>query len=172
MRSSKHGSTPVSTPSHNAFQQGFLDRIGERDEPPTGPEADTAGPWTVEGIPGAGFGLYRLGEGLARRFRPAAVFRDRSLALLASAALPGTGRDAAFRLDSEPELAGYAVRDISGKVVGHLHLFDEALTGALHVLDGVLRSPEALANLLEAAGGLALERAGAILDQRFPEREG
>jgi len=33
----------------------------------------------------------------------------------------------------------------------------------------VLRSPEALANLLEAAGGLALERAGAILDQRVPE---
>ena len=68
-------------------------------------------------------GRYRLGEGLARRFRPAAVFRDRSLALLAGAALPGTGRDAAFRLGSEPERAGYPVRDITGEVVGHLQLF-------------------------------------------------
>lgn len=30
----------------------------------------------------------------------------------------------------------------------------------------LVRSPESLANLLEAAGGLALERAGAILDAR------
>jgi hypothetical protein len=123
------------------------------------------------GLPGAalGYGLFRTGEGLARRFRPAAVFPDRSLALLAAAAFPGTGRDAAFALAFEPERSGFAVRDVAGKVAGHLELFDEALIGALHVLDCVLRSPEALANLLEAAGGLALERAGAILDQRFPE---
>jgi len=146
-----------------------LERIGERDEPPTGPEADVAGPWIVEEIPGAGFGLYRAGEGLARRFRPAAVFHDRSVALLAATALPGTGRDSAFRIGGEPERAGYPVRDHAGDIVGHLLLFDEPLISALHVLESVLRSPEALANLLEAAGSLALERAGAILDERFPD---
>jgi len=96
-----------SIPTPNAFERGFLERIGERDEPPTGPEADVAGPWIVEEIPSAGFGVYRSGEGLARRFRPAGVFHDRSVALLAAAALPSTGRDAAFRLGGEPERAGY-----------------------------------------------------------------
>jgi hypothetical protein len=159
-----------SDPTPNAFESGFLERIGERDEPPTGPEADLAGPWLVEEIPGAGFGVYRSGEGLARRFRPAAVFHDRPVALLAAAALPGTGRDSAFDLGLEPERAGFPVRDAGGQLAGHLLLFDEPLITALHVLESVLRSLESLANLLEAAGGLALERAGAILDQRFPEK--
>jgi hypothetical protein len=165
MRSSDDRSPPV----HNAFQPGFLERIGELDEPSSGPEADVAGDWHVEEIPGAGFGVYRIGEGRARSFRPVAVFHERSHALLAAAALPCTGRDAAFRLGTEVELAGYPVRDIAGKLAGHLHLFDENLTAALHVLESLLRSPASLANLLEAAGSLALERAGVILDHRFPE---
>jgi len=165
MRSSDDRSIPV----RNAFQSGFLERIGERDEPPTGPEADVAGPHFIEQIPGSGWGVFRSGEGKARGFRPVAVFRELSHALLAAAALPGTGRDAAFQLGSEPELAGYPVRDVAGKVAGHLHLFDQSLTEALHVLESILRSPQALANLLEAAGSIALERAGAILDARFPD---
>jgi hypothetical protein len=37
------------------------------------------------------------------------------------------------------------------------------------VVEVIVRSPESLADLLEAAGSLALERAGAILEERFPE---
>jgi len=107
-----------------------------------------------------------------RSFRPTAVFRDRAHALLAAAILPGTGRDAAFRLATEPELAGYPLRAPGGEIAGHLHLFDESLTDALHVVETLVRSPEALANLLEAAGSIALERAGAILDARFSELAG
>ena len=51
-------------------------------------------------------------------------------------------------------------------MAGHLERFDEGLIAALHVVDSLLRSPAALADLLEAAGQLALERAGAILDER------
>jgi hypothetical protein len=156
-----------STPPPNAFRPEFLKRIGERDEPLTAGEADVAGPWLVEEIPGAGFGLFRSGEGQKRAFRLVAVFRDRAHALLASAVLPGTGRDAAFQLGLEAELAGYPLRAPGGEIAGHLHLFDESLADALHVVEILVRSPEALANLLEAAGGLALERAGAILDERF-----
>ena len=166
MRSSDDRSIPLP----NAFRSEFLKRIGERDEPLTGAEADVAGPWLVEEIPGAGFGLFRSGEGQKRSFLPAAVFRDRAHALLAVAVLPGTGRDAAFRLGVEPERAGYPVRDPAGDIAGHLHLFDESLTGALHVVETLVRSPESLAHLLEAAGAIALERAGAILDERVPER--
>ena len=164
MRSSDHCSRP------NAFSDSFLQRIAERDEPPSGGEADVAGPWHVEAISGdggEGFALYRLGESRARGFEPSAVFRERSLALLAAAVLPGTGRDAAFRLHKEPVPAGYAVESGNGgEVVGHAALFDENLIAALHVADVLTRSPESLANLLEAAGPLALERAGVILEAR------
>jgi len=162
MRSSRHST------SRNAFRRSFLRRISERDEPPTGGEADAAGPWWIEELPGAGFGLFRLGESHARGFEPAAVFRDRPLALLAAAVLPGTGRDAAFRLhkDSGPE--GFLLEMGSGcEPAGHLALFDENLIAALHVVETLVRAPESLANLLEAAGPIALERAGAILEERM-----
>ena len=55
----------------NAFTPWFLRRIGERDEPPTAGEADVAGPWRIEPIPGEGFGLFREGESLERGFGPA-----------------------------------------------------------------------------------------------------
>jgi hypothetical protein len=147
-----------STP--NAFTPSFLHRIGERDEPPTAAEADAAGPWRVEEIPGQGFGLFRLGEN-----RPAAVFRQRFLALFAAAVLPGTGRDAAFRLRKQAGPAGFAI-EAGGEVVGHSALFDENLIAALHMADSLARSPESLASFLEAVGQVALERAGAILDER------
>jgi hypothetical protein len=165
-----HGSDETNTPPPpNAFDPGFLKRISQVDEPATGAEADVAGPWHFVEIPGTGFGLFRLGETRARWFEPTAIFDDRSLALIAAAVLPGTCRDAAFHLALEPEKGGFALSDVGGGTVGHFALFDENLRDALHVVETILRSPEALANLLEAAGSLALERAGAILDQRFPE---
>ncbi len=162
-----HGCTDSTFPSsRNAFSPSFLQRIGERDEPPTAAEADAAGPWRVEEIPGAGFGLFRPGESRERGFRPAAVFRQRFLALIAMAVLPGTGRDAAFRLQKESGPDGFAIEAGGGEVVGCSGLFDESLIAALHVADSLARSPESLASFLEAVGQVALERAGAILDER------
>ncbi len=157
----------ISPSSRNAFTPEFLHRIGERDEPLTAAEADVAGPWAVEEMPGVGWGLYRAGEGAARQFRPYGVFRDHAVALLFAAVLPGTGRDMAFRLRKAPEGAGYAVESApDGRVIGFLALFDEPLVAAAHAVECLVRRPESLANLLEAAGGLALERSGAILDAR------
>ena len=163
-------SYPDSTPSSpNAFSPSFLHRIGERDEPPAAGEADVAGPWHVEEVPG-GFGLFRQGESLERGFRPQARFRDRWLALLAAAVLPGTGRDAAFRLRKEPDAEGYALEDgtagADGDVLGHFTLFDESLAEALNVAASLVRLPASLACLLEGAGQVSLERAGAILDEK------
>lgn len=164
MRSYPDGTIPF---SRNAFSPAFLQRISERDEPPTAGEADMAGPWHVEEIPGAPslHGLFSPGESHARGDRPYAVFAERWLALLATAVLPGTGRERAFHLSKEASPEGYAL--LSGAVVvGRLALFDESLVDALHVTDILLRSPAALADLLEAAGQVALERSGAILDSR------
>jgi hypothetical protein len=158
------------TPSlPNAFSPSFLHRVAERDEPPTAGEADAAGPWRILELPGGGFGLFRRGESLERGHRPAARFHQRWLALLAAAVLPGTGRDAAFRLHKASGPEGFAVETGNGgEPVGSLELFDERLIEALHVAAGLLRSPESLALLLEAGGQVALERAGAILDERIP----
>ncbi len=152
--------------SSNAFSPSFLEAFMERDEPPTAGEADVAGPWFVEPIPGLGFGLFRAGESLTRGFRPAAVFPDRWLALLAAAVLPGTGRDALLRLHKETDPEGYGVALDDGTVIGHLELFDEPLLDAMNVAVSLARSPRSLAYLLEAAGPLALERCGAILAVR------
>jgi hypothetical protein len=147
----------------NAFSPSFLEQFMERDEPPTCGEADVAGPWHVEPIPGLGFALFRAGESLSRGFRPAAVFPDRWLALLAAAVLPGTGRDALLRLSKEEDAEGFGVALDDGEIVGHFELFDESLLDAINVTAGLVRSPQSLAYLLEAAGPAALARCGAIL---------
>ncbi|HEV8579265.1 MAG TPA: hypothetical protein VGX68_09285 [Thermoanaerobaculia bacterium] len=151
--------------SRNAFSASFLKGFEQQDEPPTGPEADAAGPWFVEPIPGLGFGLFRAGESLTRGFRPAAVFPDRWLALLAAAVLPATGRDPLLRLNKDADAEGYGVTLDDGALVGHFELFDETLLEGMNVAIGLIRSPWALAFLLEAAGPLALRRCGAILDR-------
>ncbi len=161
MRSSRH----CNPPSPNAFSASFLQRLGERDEPSSAGEADVAGPWHIEEV-STGFGLFRLGESEARGFEPYAVFRDRPLALLAAAVLPGTGRDRAFLLEKEADAEGYAVAEPGGAAVGHVALFDESLVDALNIAAAVVRLPGSLAALLEAAGQVALERAGAILDEK------
>jgi len=118
--------------------------------------------------PGFGYGLFRSGETWDRHFQPVAVFHRRPVALLAAAVLPGTGRDAAFRLADKLTAAGFAITDSAGQLAGHSALFNKPLVAALHIVESIISAPESLANLLEAAGSLALERAGAILDQRFP----
>jgi hypothetical protein len=149
----------------NVFLKDFLRRLGERNEPRTSAEADVAGPWGVEAHCLTWYGVYRRGESATRGHLPAGAFADLSHALLAAAALPGTGREPLFHLRKDRTPDGYAVES-GGEVIAHLTHFDEKLVDALHVLESILRSPDALANLLEAAGSVALERAGAILDGR------
>jgi hypothetical protein len=168
MRSSFEPITPAVHP--NVFTSQFLCRMAERDEPPTAGDADVAGPWRIEPIPGRGFGLFRLGESLARGFAPVAVFPSRWLALLTAAVLPGTGRDPLLRIDKQPDADGVYPLLLPGlqgeEVAGQLRVFDEHLVDALNVVAHLLQSPESLAWLLEAAGAVALERCGAILDER------
>jgi hypothetical protein len=174
MRSFDERSTSSIHP--NVFTTHFLGRMAERDEPPTAGEADVAGPWRVEEIPWSGghaFGLFRLGESLARGFAPVALFPSRWLALIAAAILPGTGRDPLVHLGKTPGAdGGYPLilpGPDGGEVVGRFQLFDEAAVGAMNVAIHLLQAPESLAWLLEAAGGVTLERSGAILDERVPE---
>lgn len=161
----RNNPNPFPSMPPNAFTPSFLRRMEERDEPETAPEADTAGPWRVVSTAGGGFAVLRQGEFLELGDRPAAIFRERAMALLAAAVLPSTGRAETYRLTSEGEREGFALL-LSGQPAGYLRLFDESLAAALHVADNLARSPGSLAILLEAAGGLALERAGRILEDQ------
>jgi hypothetical protein len=157
----------------NVFKTQFLARLNERDEPPTASDADVAGPWRIEAISGEGFGLFRIGESLARGFSPLVVVPSRWLALVLAAVLPGTGRDPLVRIEKQAdEDGGYplVLPGLDGReVVGRLRVFDEDLVSAVNVAIHLLQAPESLAWLLEAAGGVALERCGAILDERTME---
>jgi hypothetical protein len=129
-----------------------------------------------------------VGESLGRGFTPAAVFPSRWLALVCAAILPGTGQDPLLLLSKEADadgaypvtLAGGGSGDGGGAdgegPVGFFPLFEERTLDAMNVLVHLLRSPESLAFVLEAAGSVALERCGAILDERVAadraEKEG
>lgn len=179
----------------NAFAADFLNRLDEAGEPDGAHEADVNGPWIVQQVDyrgGSGFALLREWESLEAGDVPYATFRRREVALLAAAVLPATGRELLFRLDTEPDADGFPLlaspaeggapgAGIAGSAgsagsaraarasnpAGHLRDFDESLATALHVAAGLVRSPTALAMLLEAAGHVALEQAGRILDRRI-----
>ncbi|HEX2162475.1 MAG TPA: hypothetical protein VHM02_00860, partial [Thermoanaerobaculia bacterium] len=93
---------------------------------------------------------------------PAAVLLHSPTARLVAAALPLVGRDGGFRLDREAGPGGFAVRR-HGRAVGHLPWFHVELVAALDLFDGLVRSPEAMAEVLAAAGPTALGLAGAAL---------
>jgi hypothetical protein len=168
MQGKKDGNSTLSArPEHpNAFNRRFLNLLDERDEPPMAGEADVAGPWSIVEIPGRGFGLFREGEDPDRGFRPYAVFYDRWLALIAAAVLPGTGRDPFVHLAPEAGSEGFDFLLDDGEVVGQCENFDQPFCDAIHAVVSVLRSPRSLADEMEAAGSIALERSGVILEAR------
>ena len=153
----------------NIFLRDFLDRLGARLEPPAAAEAAVSGAWRVEEVRATFYAVFRPETPPARGYRPSGVFTEPYHALLLAALLPGTGREPLFRLHPDPTPDGYAVESAGGEFIGHLAVFDDKLIDALHVVECLLRSPEALANLLEAAGSVVLERAGAILMGRVGE---
>lgn len=163
------------TPVFNAFAEEFLRRFEREDEPPSAAEADGAGPWRVEPSSTTdgreAFGLWRSGERPDWGDPPAGLFRERSTALLATAVRPFVGRDPFYELGKERWTGGFPLLR-QGEAIGWIDLFDEDWAFGINILERFARSPEALARLLEAAGPLALERAGRILHGRVMDGEG
>ena len=162
------------TLSPNAFEDGFLRRFRREDEPASAAEADVAGPWRVEPASTSdgreAFALWRLGERPAWGDSPAALFLDRSTALLAAAVRPFVGRESFYELGKERWNGGFPLLR-QGEAVGWIDLFDEDWAFGVNVLERFTRTPEAIAKLPEAAGPLALERAGRILRHRVVEED-
>ena len=166
MRDLKDPSTP---PPLNAFAEEFLRFFEQEDEPASAAEADVAGPWEIQPSSTAdgrdAFGLWRLGERPEWGDAPAGIFREHATALLAAAVRPFLGRDPFYELGRERWSGGFPLLR-QGEAVGWIDLFDEDWAFGVNVLERFTRSPQALAALMEAAGPLALERAGRILRLR------
>jgi len=151
--------SPVPQP-RNAFRSDYLDLLHRQDEAFLSAEGESAGPWVLRPEDN-GHALYRLWEGREHGDRPEAVFPHRDVGLLFLAVWPAVGRDPVFRSGEEtPE--GHEV--LGGAVVaGHLRSFSDELLQAAHVAAAIVRSPRALAALLEAAGPVVQEKVGQIL---------
>jgi hypothetical protein len=153
--------------STNAFKNEFLDLLREQDEPVLSMEGETIGPWELRHESG-GWALYRLWESAEHGDRPEASFKHRDVGLLFQAVWPAVGRDPVFRLAAERTQGAFAVE--SGSVgVGRLRTFNDELLYAAHVAACMVRSPLALAALVEAAGPVVQEKVGQILGRRLAQ---
>jgi hypothetical protein len=161
-------SPPTAAPLVNVFTSAFLDRLADRDESLTAGEADLAGPWKQEPLPGrpGAIAVLRAWEDLAVD-APEGVFWHPETARLLALALPLLGREPLFHLAETESAEGYAVSAVYGEqgseTAGWLRRYEPRVVEALHLLEGLTRWPAALAALLEVAGPGALEQVGRIL---------
>ena len=159
---------PAPQPS-NAFRSDYLDVLHRQDEAYFSNEGESIGPWILRQEEG-GHALYRIWEGREHGDRPEAVFRHRDVALLFLAVWPAVGRDPVFRA-GERSAEGHEI--LGGPaVVGHLRSWSDELLHAAHVAGAILRSPMALAALVEAAGPVVQEKVGQILGRRAADGPG
>jgi hypothetical protein len=180
MRRHRDGSSsgvPVRT---NAFSPEFLEQLHDSPEPLTAAEADLAGPWKVEAVggpPGA-FAVLREWESLERGDDPEAIFLDKETAALCAAILCLIDREPLFHLDSEPSpgapvAGGFPVAAVFGeqgtRVCGWLRRFNPQVIEALHLAEGLVRTPRSLAEVSLAAGGGALSQVGRYLAEQQRE---
>ena len=159
----------------SVFTPAFLQRLDNRDRSGwTGAEAEYAGPRRGAERDG----LHQLVHVSQRKGGPAvAEFLERETALLVAAVFPLLGRASPYGLSDTERHGGHgtdlsAILNASVEWVGWCRLSHQDLPDALHVAERFLRSPEALANLLEAASHEVVDRAGAILAERLSRREG
>lgn len=162
---------PPSGPS--IFSPAFLACLHDREEAPTAAEADLSGPWRVDPVPGApGMrAVLRVWERLEDGDRPRAVFDQEELAELCATALPLLGREPVPFLQAEAGARGFSMVAVDGengpRECGALALYETELVNALHLLQGLVRSPAALAAVIAAAGPGALAQVGRILARRW-----
>ena len=171
----QHQSTPSNSPLENAFAPAYLARLREQEEVLTAAEAEMAGPWKevpLRGKPGA-VAVLRVWEDLDAGDRPVAVWWHEETARLWSLLLSAIQREPLFHLREEETPDGYPVVAVYGEqgpqVAGWLDRYEPRWVEALHLLEAIVRSPRALAALLEAAGPGAEEQVGRIRARRQRE---
>jgi hypothetical protein len=168
---------PSSRPTPpNAFSSEFLADARDRDDSLTAAEAEFAGPWKLEPVPGSpgAVAVLRVCESLAEGDEPVGVFLEEETAQICIAVLPGAEREPLYHLDENrdegPAGGGFPLITTHGeegpKVRGWLRTYHLGLARDIGTVELLNRNPAALATVLEAAGGGALERIGRELAAR------
>ncbi len=121
------------------------------------------------GRPGA-VAILRIWEDLAVGDPPVGVLWHLETAQLLSVLLPAIDREPLFYLEEEPASEGFPLVAVYGEqgpqVAGWLDRYEPRWAEGLHLLEAIVRSPWALATLLEAAGPGAEEQVGRIRVRR------
>jgi hypothetical protein len=171
----------------NAFTPEFLEKLHEREDAPLAAlEAEMRGPWKVVEIPAQGADAHTFAVdrwAVVRAWEdpqddpPAGTFRFREIALIYAAALAVASRGAVLSVRDarDDEEGGGSSGGVAGarrlvvvqwtpdgkeQVVGHIPIWDEDVIAALRNVEALLRSSEALAQLLEAGSGPIAELLG------------
>jgi hypothetical protein len=168
MRSPHHATSVPASPLDNAFAPAYLSRLREQDETLTAAEAELAGPWKQEPVPGkpGAVAVLRQWEDLDAGDRPVAILWHEETARLLTVLLPALDREPLFHLEDGETADGYPLVAVYGEqgaqIAGWLDRDDPRWAEGLHLLEAIIRSPLALATLLEAAGPGAEEQVGRI----------
>ena len=168
MRHQHQSTSPSKPPIANAFTPDYLARLREQEEVLTTAEAELAGPWKIEPVPGkpGAVAILRLWEDLAIGDPPVAVLWHLETARLLSVLLPMLDREPLFYLEEGAASEGYPLVAVYGEqgpqVAGWFDRYEPRWSEGLHLLEAIVRSPLALATLLEAAGPGAEEQVGRI----------
>jgi hypothetical protein len=161
--SSRPSSKTSSSPLPSAFTPAFLARLRRHEESFLERQAGLSGPWEVEALGssghanGARWAVVRRDEPLAEGGGVFALFRERGPALLTAAVLPSLGTPTDFHLKLHRGGPGYALHR-GRKFLGHLARAEDRLLPRLDLARALAADPDALAQLIEAAGpeGLAI----------------
>ncbi len=179
MPSRRDGSSVSTLTPPNAFEPDFLEQLQADGDPLTAAEAELAGPWKREAVPGhpGAVAVLRTWEELEQGDVPQAVLRHTETARLVAALLSLVEREPLFHLSEVPDPdpgiplpGGYAVIATFGEqgpaVCGWLPRYRPEIVAALHLLEGLIRAPQGLAEVLAAAGPGALAQVGRYLAAR------
>ena len=156
--------TSSTNPLPSAFTPSFLSKLHRHEESFLERQAVMSGPWEVEALAsgprhgnGARWAVVRRDEPFAEGGGAFALFRERCPALLTAAVLPSLGTPTDFHLKRHRGGPGYALHR-GQEFLGHLSRAEEALLPRLDVARALAADPDALVQLLEAAGpeGLAI----------------
>src|SRR5256885_1381805 len=117
MQSSRNRTSVPTSPLDNAFSPTYLARLRERDDSLTAAEAELAGPWKIEPVPGrpGAVAILRVWEDLAIGDPPVAVLWHLETAQLLSVLLPAIDREPLFYLKEDPASEGYPLVAVYGE---------------------------------------------------------
>ena len=172
MQSSRYGTSVPPAPLANAFSPAYLAHLREQDDSLTAAEAELSGPWKIEPVPGkpGAVAVLRQWEEVDAGDPPVAVLWHEETARLLSALLPVIDREPLFYIEDGADPEGYPLIAVYGEqgpqVAGWLDRGEPRWAEGLHILEAIVRSPLALATLLEAAGPGAEEQVGRIRARR------